>query len=337
MHYLQLAVWPHPLAFDYGTGSAVSFGQMLPAATVVTVLLIGTVVAMWRWPAVGFLGAWFFLILAPSSSVVPVATEIIAEHRMYLSLAAVIAGVGIGVCELGQRVLARQQAMVLGYLASGAVAALFAFLTLERNLAYRSEICIWQDTVQKQPSNARAINDLGEVLLRDGKLPEATNQFELALRINPDSTEAHYNLGTALLRLGSVPEAIAQFERAIQIQPNYAEAHDNLGMALARQGRLEEAISHYQQALRISPTNANVHNNLANALMRLGKAQDAVPHYEKALELQPASAEEHYNLGLALEKLGRTSEAVQHYQQALRINPDFTQAQQAMDRALAVL
>src|ERR1019366_10113247 len=59
-------------------------------AALVAALVAATVWALVRRPALGFLGAWFFLILAPSSSFVPVATETMAEHRMYLPLIAVV-------------------------------------------------------------------------------------------------------------------------------------------------------------------------------------------------------------------------------------------------------
>lgn len=48
----------------------------------VAVLALGTLLAVWRWPLIGFIGAWFFIILSPSSSVVPLAGQTMAEHRM---------------------------------------------------------------------------------------------------------------------------------------------------------------------------------------------------------------------------------------------------------------
>jgi hypothetical protein len=68
VRYLQLALWPHPLVFDYGTDAIEHLADALPFALVVALLLAGAAVALWRWPAAGFLGAWFFAILAPSSS-----------------------------------------------------------------------------------------------------------------------------------------------------------------------------------------------------------------------------------------------------------------------------
>ena len=86
--YLGLAVWPRALVIDYGLPRAIGVADVLPQALLVLALLAGTVVALVRWPAIGFLGAMFFLTLAPTSSVVPIASEVGAERRMYLPLAA---------------------------------------------------------------------------------------------------------------------------------------------------------------------------------------------------------------------------------------------------------
>ena len=90
LHYLRLSLVPYPLVLDYGTGIARSAVEIVPGAIVVVALLVGTVFALARVRWLGFLGLWFFAILAPSSSFVPVVTQTVAEKRMYLPLAAVI-------------------------------------------------------------------------------------------------------------------------------------------------------------------------------------------------------------------------------------------------------
>ena len=93
VHYLKLSVWPRPLLFDYGPDTVPITLAIIPNALFVGLLGLATLVALWRWPKIGFLGAWFFAILAPTLSIVPVATQVVAEHRMYLPLAAVVIAV----------------------------------------------------------------------------------------------------------------------------------------------------------------------------------------------------------------------------------------------------
>src|SRR5580704_13655353 len=86
--YLRLSVWPGPLVLDYGLPRAVAIRDVIPAALVVMPLLIASGVAVVRWPRIGFLAATFFLTLAPTSSVIPITSEVGAERRMYLPFAA---------------------------------------------------------------------------------------------------------------------------------------------------------------------------------------------------------------------------------------------------------
>jgi hypothetical protein len=110
----------------------------------VLVLLGGTIWALVRRPVLGFVGAWFFLILAPSSSFIPLITQTVAEHRMYLSLAAVIAGFGFGFVR-------RYGAWALWFLA--VLIPVLAGATMARLADYRDAITIWTDTTTHAPNH----------------------------------------------------------------------------------------------------------------------------------------------------------------------------------------
>jgi tetratricopeptide (TPR) repeat protein len=370
VQYLGLALWPHPLIFDYGAYEPTRhLAAVAPYALILAVLAAGVLVALKWQPAIGFLGAWFFVILAPTSSVVPIVGSPMAEHRMYLPLAAVMAALVLGTFGIGRRLLSERQSVMVACVAGGAVLVLFTSMTIERNQVYNSELAIWQDTVKKLPNRPRAHEILGEVLVQLGRLPEAIRQYEQALQINPEYTEAHNNLGTALEKSGHTQEAIqhykqvlrikpdfaqaqynwgvalqgagqvqqatSHYEQALQAQPDFAEAHNNLGVVLMGLGRLEEAVRHYEQALRINPEYAEAQNNLALALLQLGRLTEAIEHWEQALRIKPDYAGAHYKLGLALEKTGRVQEAIGHYEQVVRLQPDFADAGNSLAWLLA--
>src|SRR5215469_4475262 len=104
IHYVRLTVWPTPLVLDYGTVTTSSLAQVWPQAALLLALFGATLIALAWYPPWGFLGAWFFLLLMPTSSVLPLATQTVAEHRMYLPLAAIITVVVVGVWHvLGRR------------------------------------------------------------------------------------------------------------------------------------------------------------------------------------------------------------------------------------------
>jgi tetratricopeptide (TPR) repeat protein len=336
LHYLQLSLWPHPLCLDYLWPVAKAWSKILPSAIAVAALLGATVWACWRNSAWGFLGAWLFLILAPTSSVLPL-PDLAFEHRMYLPLAVLIVAVVIAIFLLGKRWLNAQPELdrALGWGLSGVVACLFVNLTVQRNNDYHSEFSMCQDIVAKRPDNPRAHTNLGFDLQHAGRLPEAIEQYEQALRLDPDYFNAHLDMGSILLELGRPQEAVVQSQEALRLMPLHRGAHFNLGNALLQMGKVTEAITEYEQALRIEPDFAEAHYNLGIALVQLGRPQEAMGHWVQALRIKPDYAEAHYNLGVALVQRGRMPEAIEHLRQALRIKPDFAPAQNALARLQA--
>jgi tetratricopeptide (TPR) repeat protein len=323
--YLWLSIWPHPLVFDYGMWLARDAAEVVPRALILAGVLTAVVVGLRFNPAIGFLGAWFFLILAPTSSFVPVVSQTVAEHRMYLPLAALVALTVTGLhIWIGRRSLA---VFVV-------LAVVLGFLTSRRNFDYRSAVAIWGDTVSKRPGSLRAHYSLGFALEQAGKIEEAIGQYEQVVWLDPDYAEAHDRLGNDLIQVGKLSDAIGHFEQALRIKPEYSKAHNDLGVALERAGRIPEAITHYEQALRLNPHYADPHYNLGIALERSGRVREAIVCYEQALQLDPNFAEAHNNLGGALAGQGRVQEALEHWNLALRVKPDFAEAHNNLGSAL---
>lgn len=316
IHYLRLAFWPSPLVFDYGGAVlAESAPAVLPQALLLLALVGVTAVALCRRPAFGFLGATFFAILAPTSSIVPLA-DTMFEHRMYLPLACVVT-----VAVLAFRMLFARWTL----LACVALTVGSGVLTVRRNQDYASELSLWRDTVTKRPANVRAHYTLGSVLAQQGRTAEAVVEYEEALRLKSDSAPAHNNLGNLLVRAGRAAEAIPHYEAALRVAPS-AETHNNLGNLLQQTSRPREARNHYEAALKLQPHSADAHNNLGNLLAQTGELSAAARHYEAALSMRPDLADAHANLGNVLAQSGRPADAVAHYEAALKLRPDFADA-----------
>jgi tetratricopeptide (TPR) repeat protein len=317
IRYLGLSVWPHPLVFEYGTFWVNRFAEVALQALAVGALVAAVVVALWRRPALGFLGAWFFAILAPTS-IMPGRFQMIVEHRMYLPLAAVTTLAALGI----HTAVKRRSWIVFAALALG-----LGLLTAQRNEDYRSESTIWSDTAAKRPNNERAHNNLGFLWSEmPGRMNEAVAQFKEALRLKPDYAEAHNNLGSVWSQLpGRSDDAAAEFEGALRLKPDYAEAHNNLANILATiPGRLDDAIVHYEAALRLKPDYVEAHFNLGLALWRIpGQLNDAAAQFEAVLRLQPDDAGAHKNLGLVWSRMpGRLNDAAAQLEAVLRLQPN---------------
>jgi tetratricopeptide (TPR) repeat protein len=323
--YLKLSFWPHPLVLDYGTAVAHSLAEVWWQAVTVVILLAVTVRALVRHPAAGFAGAWFFIILAPSSSFVPLITQTMAEHRMYLPLAAVVAG---GVL-LAHRYLGPRAVWVL---ATAALAC--GGLTMARNRDYRDPIAIWSDSVANYPENPRAHNNLAWALQAQGNFAEANAHFARAIELQPSYVTAHYTWGVALLDQGRPEEAIAQFAAAVKWAPDDADAYVNLGNALMQVQRAAEAIPYYEAALQLKPA-ADVNYDLGVALIDADRPAEAETHLLAALRTDPQLVEADYQLGRAAEMSGHTAEAETAYAATLRLDADHLKAHRQLGLLLA--
>ena len=142
---------------------------------------------------------------------------------------------------------------------------------LEDNLAIKPEAAKWS-----VESWALALNLITEAepLIDEGRSEEAKDEYQPAIRLNPQNAIAHHTLGDALYAQGKLEEAKAEYQQAIRLDPNYTYAHNNLGSVLYAQGKLEEAKAEYQRAIQLNPKNAIAHVGLRRILETQGKLNE---------------------------------------------------------------
>jgi protein O-mannosyl-transferase len=320
LHYIRLTFWPAGLCLDYGWPLAAGAAAIGPPLLVVGALLAAT---LWAWrkrPELAFPGVWFFLILAPTSSFIPIA-DVAVEHRMYLPLAALVTASVIGI-----RVAGRNTSSSLRWIAAGLVVAVLTGLTIRRNADYESQLAIWEDTVRKSPGNPRAQYDLAAALEDAKRYPEALAHYRLAVDANPGYVDALNNLGHLLVVTGKVDDSLTYLRRALEIKPDLAVAHNTLGMALAQQGKPAEAVAEFRRALQGKPDYAEPRNNLGIVLAQQGQTAEAIAEWTAALRIDPNLADAQNNMAYAFSQMGRTREAIEHYERAIAIKPDYYQA-----------
>ncbi|HTU19588.1 MAG TPA: tetratricopeptide repeat protein [Gemmataceae bacterium] len=339
LHYLRLAVWPDGLCLDYSWPVAGSVSEIAPASCVLLTLLGATLWACWRSPPLAFVGAWFFLILAPTSSIMPI-NDLAVEHRMYLSLASVAVLVVLGGYALGPLAAGRLgiDRRLLPWLGGGLLVIAILSLGLRtrlRNADYRSDLTMWADVVAQRPANARGHNNLGRALMDRGRLRDAAHEFRLAIRLRPEYDLSHSNLGTVLLRVGDPVSAIPEFETAVRLNPWNQRAQNNLGNLLMGQGQLSRAAEHLRQAMQIDPHDPLAPLNLGMTLQLQGEWAEAADAYRRVLVLKPEDMDAHRGLAFVLHRLGQTAEGRSEYQESLRLDPTWPQTSLQMAWDLA--
>ncbi len=355
LHYLRLTFWPDALCLDYGRSYASPLLEILTGAALVAAMAAATIWGLCRGRKWGFLGAWFLVILAPTSSVIPIRDPLF-EHRMYLPLAAVVSAVVWGTFLIWRKIIsgafpgampksaraccdtrtpharadlgmAPEMAWRFGQwaapcLALVIVAGALGYRTALRNTDYQSAVVIWQDAVRHCPSNARARCNLGLVLKAQGDYDSAIEQYRQAVSLDPRYAMAYSNLGSALLDKGDYGDAVHQLRQAVRFNPELPQAYFNLGVALCAQGKFQEAVGQFQIAIHLAPDFPGTYNNLGMAWVSLGKLENAIEQFRLAIRANPRFLDAYENLATALSKLGRTQEAREVREQARQNCPD---------------
>lgn len=343
VEYLRLAAWPRSLALYYGWPVPLTPADVWPQAVVVISLVIGTVVAWVRRPALGFAGVWVFLTLAPTSSIIPIATEVGAERRMYLPLMALVALAVIGVRHLTS-VLAkssrgdletRRRVALAGYVALVLVAALEIAGTMARTAEYQSSLTLAETTVARWPSPA-GHSMLGVELAAAGRFEEAEAHLTTAAARHPP---ALYYLGTVLARRGRHDEAIGRLRAFIAGQPPELDqvylARAALADALIRTGQTAAGVEEYRRMVTSRPSDFDAVASLADALVRSGAYDEAIARYQAYLATAPGDARAQGGLAVALAANGRLEQAIPAFRRAADLEPANARNQQNLARALA--
>lgn len=334
--YLWLAIWPRALTLYYGWPLELSLTQVLPQALFVTALLAATAVALWRAPKLGFLGVWFFAMLAPTSSIVPIATEVGAERRMYLALAAVVVLAVIAWDRLIGTIGRGDRRKWGNAAALAIVVALLAAGTVLRNVEYRSSLRLAETSVERWPTPG-AHSMLGTELAAAGRLPEAESHLRTAASVHPP---AQYYLGTVLMARGHRAEAIDQFKAYLETQPPALDqaylARGLLADTLIKERRIPEAERELRVMLDVRPDDVEAMGMLGSVLVRDQRFEEALPVYRRAAAARPNDPQTLGGLGIALASTGRVDEAIAVFQRAVEIDPRNAHARQNLQRALGL-
>jgi len=370
-----------PLARALGAGAAVDFyllKGLLPAGLCAVYPQWAVDPAQLRWwlPALGAVGitavlwhyrrrgtrpalfAWgyFVVALVPALGLTDVyfmRYSLVADHYEHLALIGLVALVAFVGSRLAGSPLARST--LVQRVAGAVVIGLLMVLTWQRCEAYHDLDTYYRAILARNPRAWMALNNLGGLELRQGRIAEATALLQQSVDVEPRFGEAYRNLGQALYQAGHYPEAAAAYRRAITIDdrdyqaeydlgfmaaasqdsaaaalhyqrasalnPSYPEPHNGLGLLRAAALDWPGAIAEYRAALLLDSGNAGYYFNLGMALLAVEAREQAITAFRGAIALQPTHARAHNNLAIALAETGRLDEAIAEFGAAVRLDP----------------
>lgn len=334
--YLRLAAWPSPLRGAYDGGVASELGPaVLPGLAVLGLLAL----MVWCWrrrPWWGWLLALFFLWLAPTSSVLPIVTEIVAERRAYLPMLLVVAAAVFG----GRGLLARLAPAAITTVGAAAVLAAvlgLALLTRQHVPSYADQRSFWQhafdhrDPASRTMLAAQILGNQGSMLFGAGRVDEAAALFDLAMQCDHPTYAERTHWAASLQQRGRHAEAVQALEQAIAENPAWAESHGTLGTCLLMEferaplgpgdARLQRAAAALERAVQLEPRRIAFWNSLGGAYERQQRAEPAAEAYRRATLLPYQRIEPFASRDRLLRRLGRAAEATAMWQELLRTRP----------------
>jgi tetratricopeptide (TPR) repeat protein len=213
----------------------------------------------------------------------------VSDHLQYLPLIAMTSLAGAAFAMLpGKRV----------FLAVG-VLAMLSLLSFKRAAIFATEEGLLRDTLAKNPAAWPAHNDLGVILVRQGKIPAAADEFKAALQFQPKALDALANLAQCDVLQGRSTEACDGYREALRSKLDNAVLHEGLAGALQNLGRGPEAIGHLKIALRLAPKNST-RMSLAGLLCQTSDYRSATEQFRQVLSFEPDNVAALNNLAYVL-------------------------------------
>lgn len=271
--------WMVPFYHSITDGDAVAYALALLALLMLVVWLYR------RERLVSFGLAAFLLMLAPTSSIVPI-KDALAERRMYLPIAGLILAL------LGAASKIRL-APALRWAAALAVLLTCAAMSSHRSHVWASDLSFWSDSVRGNPDNARAHLGLGVAMTLRGDCAAGVREYSIARRkVPPGQAEMDMELSGDLAvayQCNKEPAKALPLYRSIAAIKPTATVYNHIGYTEAILGDSEAAMDAFERAVTLDPNDATAYAYRGTARMALDNPGAAQADFRRALELDPGN------------------------------------------------
>ena len=323
--YMRLWFWPWDLNAD---SASIVFSQSFTDPLVIRAMIGNGIVIAFailnrrRFPAMLFGMLWFYITISPASSVVVLA-EAINEHRMYLAYIGFVGGTFTVLLWLAEQMFVaetrdRRLGWILTMICIGLVAG-----TQERNRVWANDENLWKDTVDKNPTSGRALNNLALVYLSRGEYAKAIEQLEACERYWSTYMYCPLNHGISLFALGKYAEAEQSLQKAYTFNPRSTHVNFHLGRYYEEVKKdYEKASSYYQTAVDVTGGRYPAADiRLASCKSQLKKFDEARAALNRALSVEPDNTMAYFELAKLELAVGNTQGSLTASESLLRIDP----------------
>jgi len=232
-----------------------------------------------RWPLASYGVFVFLLLLAPTSSAIPI-LDVFAERRLYLPFLGLIL-----VCLEFMRRLDVSRATWVGV----AVLAVCSVLTYHRSQVWASPLTLWQDAASKSPQKLRPRFQLAYAYYEEGNCALAADNYETASHLAPPKVDLLVDWGLALNCAGQAQPALEKLQQASTMERS-AHVEAEIGMLYAKQAKWQESLTALAEAEKIDPRFEMTYVYRGNVYEVAGDLAAALSEYKKALAINPTNS-----------------------------------------------
>ena len=327
--YLRLLFLPLKQNLDYDYPIAKSLLQLpVLASFFLLLLLLFTAIRLFsKYRLISFSIFWFFLTLLPESSIIPI-NDLIFEHRLYLPMF----GFSLFLVSTLYYLIGNKRLKLMLTLLC-IIVACYSILTFKRNLVWKDELTLWNDTIRKSPQKARPYHNRGNAYKEKGKFDRALSDYNKALAIDPDLAITYANRGITHQNKGNFNQAISDFNKALALDSDLALAYNSRGVIYKSRGNLDLALTDYNKAIAKDPNLASAYVNRGNVYQIKGNLNLALSDYNKAIAIDPDLSSAYNNRGNIYQEKGDIAKAIADFDKVIAGDPNLASAH--LNRAIA--
>lgn len=237
---------------------------------------------------------WIILTMSVESGLIPI-RDIMMEHRMYLPMF----GVGMIMAGIVMRYV-RYSSSNLVYVAGIGLFIILAFATYQRNKVWKTGLTLWQDCLDKNPENPRALGNLGFAVkvsadyaatnqLRTQALYQSIELLTASMQTDTIFTQSYMNRSLVFLELGEYEKAIRDISVVAKTKPKQAYLKTYIeGVILAKQGQLDAALKNFNSVVKSKSEFAPAYKWRGLVYAERGEYESAIGNYRISLRYDPS-------------------------------------------------
>lgn len=334
VHYLWIFIWPFNISADYDwklSSSIFSFSCIFNL-----LIILGLISYIFyrltknKTDIISFSLLWFFIIILPRSSFIP-GTELLADYKTYMASGMIFLLIAIPIVKLLEYIetsiqykLNNKPKFIIAYLSPLFIFFLITgYSTYTRNLVWQSEKSFWADVIEHAPNKARAYNNYGLALQKEGKHYKAIQNFKQAIKLDKKYPEPWINLSYSYGELKKYDEALEASIKSIEAYPTVS-GYLNLSYFLTHKKQYKQAIEYLEKVVTREPTNGKAWYNLGFLYNKLNKHKKCWVAFKKCCTQADYDQTDNgfKQYGLTSQLLNKLSEAEFAYEKAAEINPE---------------